>query len=357
MILGSYDRGDLFTAVRALRAVAKGSEPAPARLAFAPSGLTLFGACAEMELTRVIPGELGGTFSTCVQNEDLASAVDRLPSGRVAISKLKGQLQFAVARTEIRVALVDEGGFPGGMTFDATGTLVVEAGELKRVISQTVYATDKDNSRLLGGVHVSYSGDRLRFVATDGCRLAWSECAYRGTSPLTPALLPPALLEAITRGPDVGEVELTFGDRFLRVTRAGEVIVGLLYEGAFPDYRGIIPNNNARHRARVQREQLLAALRRQPKSSSVRVECGAEGILLATTGRATNRFEATDTLPIVLDGDPIFFGANPLFLADAVAGVQSDEVELCLSATLAPVLISGVGDALHQAVVMPVRLE
>jgi len=135
----------------------------------------------------------------------------------------------------------------------------------------------------LNGVYLHYAvrDDVLRFVATDGHRLAIADIpAPQGAINIRPAILSRAFvlvaIKATNKTRDAFKrVRLAVGPNSATLTDwAGKAIDGPLVDGTFPDYEGVIPRGEPQHgAATIAREpfvQAVAAVTAFAKASGVK---------------------------------------------------------------------------------------
>jgi DNA polymerase-3 subunit beta len=127
----------------------------------------------------------------------------------------------------------------------------VAAGDLKKLIRRTIFATDFESTRYaLGGVLVELTAESIAMVGTDGRRLArMSAAADSENNPPLPGgspVIPVKALKLIERhlSDDDPPVHLTIqsGAAVLMRTESA-VIYSRLVEGRFPRYQDVFPAN------------------------------------------------------------------------------------------------------------------
>ena len=247
-----------------------------------------------------------------------------------------------------------------GVTF-----VELEASLLAQLIDHTLYATSTDETRYnLNGVYMEMSeaGDRIRFVSTDGHRLAMVEKAPQ--APVTfldsGIIVPRKGVAEVRKLCDEtdGRVEIGLGDGFLIVRKPDLLLTSRLIDGEFPNYRQILPKS---HRVRLvcERERLLHAVRRiallaHERSRGFRFGLADGQIELSASNPDLG--EARECLPVDYKGDRIETGFNARYVLDVLATMLSKEVVIELSDELAPVKFLPADDPDQVAVIMPMRL-
>lgn len=257
--------------------------------------------------------------------------------------------------------------FPVTPPLDQSRSLTVPAGELRRVLDQTLFAVaGEDNRYGLNGAHFedvsTEAGPMMRVVATDGNRLSWSQAPYSGELGIgRKMLVPRKALKHVQGLLDVDDVpvEIAFGERAGVVRLPGVILHMRLLEADFPDYRQVLPASFKRQ-VHVEREVLLRALERvsifaADASHSVRFQFGADGLVL--TSRKLDAGDSREEIPVDLVGDPITLGFNAQFVMEVVRCLGAPKLVLKLGDVLSPCIVQVPDDDRCLFVVMPLRLD
>ena len=247
---------------------------------------------------------------------------------------------------------------PDGVTF-----LEIEATLLSEMIERTLYATSTDETRYnLNGVYMELADEgRLRFVASDGHRLAMID-----KTPKVPVgfleqgiIVPRKGVAEIHRLCDEteGSVEIGLGEGFLIVRRPDLLLSCRLIDGEFVNYRQVLPGDT-RIRLVIERERLLHAVRRIALLTHERsrgLQLVLEGGELELSTANPDLGEAREALPVDYRGDRFETGFNARYLQDALSAMVSKEVSLEFQDELSPALLRPADDPDQLAVVMPMR--
>ena len=131
----------------------------------------------------------------------------------------------------------------------ATAEIILEAGDLNDALRRVRHAMCKEETRYyLNGVYLHYAlrEDVLRFVATDGHRLAMADIpAPQGSINIRPVILSRGFIaDAIKATSKTGDafkhVRLAiWPNRSTLTDWAGNAIDGALVDGTFPDYERV----------------------------------------------------------------------------------------------------------------------
>jgi len=261
---------------------------------------------------------------------------------------------------------LDYPGGPAAAPGAEEGGTRVSAPDLLRALSEVESSITRDTAREgLNGLHIEHRAGLLRFVATDGSRLAWGDVPAEDVEPPVPGELMPRVavegLMELAKAAGDGVVTLSRSRMRLRATTdSGAALVLLMIPGDFPDYRLVIPPPvSLRSKATMQAAHLRAALR-------------TVGLMVADTNRSTkvefsdgcvrfygsdlSRGDAVDEIACTLVGKPIAVGLNAAMVLDLLDRTGAREVVARFGGELDPSLWSVDGRGDHCALIMPLRL-
>lgn len=254
--------------------------------------------------------------------------------------------------------------FPPVPDFEGQADFSVPAGQLKRLINQTLFAAAKESTRYaFNGVLLSVKGKKLDLVSTDGRRLAQargdlSSSAHTPKQSAT-AIIPSKALQLVEKlidNPD-DQVDFQVRENQVIVHTDNATLTTSLVEGQFPPYEDVIPRDTDK-KMTANTADFLSAVRRASlltteESKGVRMQFGKRGLILSS--RSPDAGEATVNFPCKYEGADVEIGFNPAFLVDALKVVDTDEITFELTATARPGLLRGGPDFLY--VIMPVNLQ
>ncbi len=231
---------------------------------------------------------------------------------------------------------------------------------LREMFKKTAYAVSADETRyVLNGVFVSFKGDKLTMVATDGRRLALVEQELEVPKGGEVELILPtkAVNELQRQLSDKGDAQLSIGENQIIIEFDGTTIYSKLIEGSYPNFRQVIPSE-AKERISLEREQLLAALHRasilaSEKTQSVKLQFSKNTLTITATTPEVG--EATETLAIKYKGKDTTIAFNPQYMMDPLRNLDADEVFFEMIDELSPGVLKVNGPFLY--VLMPMRLS
>jgi DNA polymerase-3 subunit beta len=200
----------------------------------------------------------------------------------------------------------------------------------------------------------------LRAVATDGHRLALAEIEIGEEAGGVQQVIIPrkGVLELQRLLGDGEDIQLSIGTNHIRAV-IGEIrFTSKLVDGRFPDYERVIPKPEG-NRFTTRREYLSQALQRaailsNEKYRGIRLELVAQTLRIQANN--PDQEEAEDELEVDYQGDDIEIGFNVNYLLEALAAVDSEEVEVGFVDSNSSCLITGENSENTKYVVMPMRL-
>lgn len=244
-------------------------------------------------------------------------------------------------RSSFTLPLEDVGQFPDVPGFDAPGWHSLAAGDLRRLIRRTSFATDIDSARYaLSGCLVERGDDFVTFVGTDGRRLAKmtvgadAEGEPSDGRPVMP-LKALKLIERNIGGDGDDPARLAFDANGAMIQIDGATIYSRLVEGRFPRYTDVIPERSETtvtidaEALRLSLEQ--AAITTSEESRGVDFEFSAAGLTLAA--KASDVGASKVDMPLLFEAaEPIRVSMDPHYVLDALKALD-DGAEVVVELT------------------------
>ncbi len=325
--------------------------------------LSMTGTDLEVEVivnTRTAQGEDGEITVPARKLLDICRA---LPAQAVIEFRLeKGKALIKSGRSRFTLLTMPAAEFPNLEASQWQWALTLPQSSLRRLLEKTQFCMAQQDVRYyLNGLLLEVSGERLRAVATDGHRMGLSE--VRLEQPFTgerQCIIPrKGVLELVRFLADSDdEVEIKGGTNHIRVVMKDLTFTSKLIDGRFPDYSKVIPHNQ-QTRVLIGREVFRETLSRaailsNEKYRGVRFTVGPG--MLRLSAHNPEQEEAQEELAIDYNGDELDIGFNVNYISEAVAALESTEVELGLTDANSSCTLTAPGDSKNQYVVMPMRL-
>lgn len=308
----------------------------------------------------------------CVPAKQLYEIVKALPEKDVFLKRAPNNwLEVKSGSAEFRIVGLAAEDFPALPRFEKVQLVTVQPRQLLDLIELTSFAASSDETRYnLNGVFFEPSEGSLRAVATDGHRLSLAERPLPGDFHVKKGVILPRkgltemkklLLDTVE-----GETKLGFIESSAVLRRPGVSLAMRLIDGAFPDYRQVIPKTGEK-RFTVGRERFLDTLRRisllsSDKAHAVKLEL--EPGRLRVLSQNPDLGEGREEVPVEYQGEPLKIGFNARYLMDVLGAmvnlepVAAQDVAMELADDLSPGVVKPAGESatVFTAVVMPMRI-
>jgi DNA polymerase-3 subunit beta len=295
----------------------------------------------------------------------LLDVVRALPSPQVSLelrpAEQDAELISGKAIFHIRTLRSED--FPPFPEPDSTGGISMPVDAFVETAMKVAGSASRDETRpVLTGILISASDRELRMVATDSYRLSVKETALE--APLASSFevnVPARALQELARiasGAGQQELGVSVLQNQVVFKLDGVVLASRLIDGQFPNYRQLLPDS-FEHELRVAGGELSDVVRR----ISLLAQKNAPLRLAFTPGELTvsaqtpDVGEASESLPVAVQGEPLEIGFNPEFLRDGLEAVEEGDLLLKLISPLRPGLIQSADGSGFQYLIMPIRLN
>jgi DNA polymerase-3 subunit beta len=176
-------------------------------------------------------------------------------------------------------------------------------------------------------------------------------------------LVPSRALAELSRAlGDGGELTLRLGERDASFATAndsgGIVLTTRLIEGEYPNYQGLIPQNQP-NLLTVPREPLIEALRRVKllarDATPVRLIMSADGLELKAVTQDVG--EGSESLDASYQGEDLTVAFNPDYLLAGIEAASGEEITLSTMDSLKPAVVRTPASDDYLYLLMPVRVQ
>ncbi len=271
------------------------------------------------------------------------------------------RLTVQSGRSKFVLSTLSAADFPVVDEIEGNRIMKVAQSDLHHLLEKTQFCMAQQDVRYyLNGLLIETDGAVLRGVATDGHRLALCEIDLDGDDPVKQQVIVPrkGVLELQRLLGEEGEVEISIGTNHIRADLDDIRFTSKLIDGRFPDYGRVVPvaTENAILGTRDSIRQALqrAAILSNEKYRGVRLEFLTGQLKIEANN--PDQETAQDEVEVDYNGDHMEIGFNVNYLMDALAAIDSEQVELNLSDPNSSCLIRSPGVDSTKYVVMPMRL-
>ncbi len=289
--------------------------------------------------------------------------VRELPGDVVEVKSSGSGITIQCGRGKFRIMGPDPEEFPPTPEMNEDKVFAVSTEILTRLIQQSAYAASSDFTRPeQTGVYAHVVGGDLRFVATNGHRLALSFHAG-DYGQLDPVLLPNKTLNVLQRLVSEAResISISASKRYCLFNLGSTRLYSRLLDGPFPPYQQAIPADSDKT-LRINREAFMSVLRRVgvfSEAATHMVKLHLESGVMNVSATSHEVGEADEALAVDYDGGSFRIGFNGAYILDLLKTMSCEDVDVRLkeptSATVfQPVVPDGKPDLL--CLVMPLRL-
>ncbi|MDA7520839.1 DNA polymerase III subunit beta [bacterium] len=325
--------------------------------------LTLTATDLDVTISKTVEAkvEMDGSFTMPVKK--LLSIAREVGGSQIEMDVSKNQCSIKSGSSAYRVNGLPAEEFPPIPNFSGQTTIQMPQDTVKTMLRRTSFAVSTDENRyVLNGLYLSFKENKLTMVATDGRRLALAEedVELKDDNPLE-VIVPTKAIQELSRSlGDKGDVEIKITENQVSFglkenDGTGSLIVSKLVEGAYPNYKQVIPAES-KHRVTLDKEELFHALRRaeimtSEKANSVKLTFTENN--LTFTANSPEVGESRETMAIKYDGEETSIAFNPQFFIDPLKALEEDEVHFEFTDQLSPGVVKVKHPFLY--VIMPMR--
>lgn len=328
--------------------------------------LSLTGTDLEVELVGrlSVAGEMDGDIT--VPARKLVDICKSLPDGAdIEFSVDDGRALVKAGRSRFTLSTLPASEFPTVEADVGDIELSLSQSLVRSMIDRTAFAMAQQDVRYyLNGMYVELAAGRLRFVATDGHRLALCTGPDAVEAADTAVIVPRKGILELSRLLDGdGSVSLVMGSNHVRAVTEQFTFTSKLVDGKFPDYERVLPKSPDKSvsgdRLELKQAFTRTAILSNEKYRGVRLSLTAGA--LEITANNPEQEQAEESLSVDYAGDSLEVGFNVSYLLDVLGVLSGETVRMSLSDSANSALIeegggaaAGTAEALY--VVMPMRL-
>lgn len=306
-----------------------------------PGQLAITASDIETTMTSSIQVETDSEGEACVPARILIDTLKTFPEQPLTFDfgEDGGQQLEIVSeygRYEVPFFPTDE--YPKLPELQDTSSTKIPSGILATAIQKTLFATGNDELRpVMSGVYFQLDPDGATFVATDAHKLVRykrSDIQSDGSASFIMPKKPLNILKGILASVD-DEVVVSYNDKNSEFNFGSVRLSSRLIDGSYPNYEAVIPKENP-NTLKVRRESFLHSIRRvsifsNKTTHQIRLKlAGTEVQIQAEDVDFSNK--AFERLSGDYEGSDMEIGFNSRFLIEMLSNLESDDIQLDLSA-------------------------
>jgi DNA polymerase-3 subunit beta len=301
----------------------------------------------------------------------LTEFVNSLPGERIDLHLVRQSLELKCLRFEARMSGLDAEDFPPIPKVGDGKTYQIEPDALRAAINQVVFATASEDTRpVLTGVSAEFEDETLTLAAADGFRLAVHRAPLSGTADERAEIIIPSrsLIELNRLLADQKEViDISINPSKSQVLfRLKDIeVVSQLLQGAFPNYRQLIPQSSSTQ-STVSTPEFLRATKTasifaRDGNGIVRLEMApAEGAGQGSMNISARSEQVGDNVGEIdaqVVGEAAKIAFNGKYLIDVLSVIHEGQVTLETTTPSSPGVIRPVGSETYVHIIMPMFVQ
>lgn len=315
----------------------------------------------EVGISTLLSVEVVQSGSVTVPARKFYDIIKELPGGEIEISVTKNNtINIKTGKSFFKIMGLDKEDFPKLPDFSSEQALEIEQKILKESLTLTSFAISHDETRyVLNGVLVSVMEGSIRFVATDGRRLAFykKETSKKNTQK-TQMIIPAKTIHELLKLLEwEGTVKIVHTQNKIIFIFQDTILSSSLIEGNFPNYEQVIPKEE-KTLSTVNREELLQGVRRaalltSPEAPALKFDFIKNKILVSA--KSPNMGEAKEEVAADFKGQEVTIGFNPGYFMDVLKNLSDENITIALTEADKPGLVKGREGYLY--VIMPMQIS
>jgi DNA polymerase-3 subunit beta len=291
-------------------------------------------------ITNIEVSEVIGKGVFAIPSKNLLDSLKELPEQPISFEINDDSLEVFIKYENGKYNFVAQKGdeYPQSKPLDENAAqLVIGAGDLFAGISRSLFASGDDELRpVMNGIFFDITPEELVFVASDGHKLVRFKNLTVTGNEKAAFILPkkPANLLKTILPREEGNVTIGFDTNNAYVTMDNFILVCRLIEGRYPNYNGVIPQNNP-YKLTVDRLNFLNALKRvtvfsNSASSLIKLNVSPNSIFISAQDIDFST-SAEETVACIYDGVDMSVGFKGTYLIEILNNIPSEEVVLELA--------------------------
>ncbi|MEI6597006.1 MAG: DNA polymerase III subunit beta [bacterium] len=298
----------------------------------------------EIGVISTVRGKIEREGSFTVSSKIISDCINLLPNKKIGLEQSENDLLVDCENYQAKVKGQSAEEFPLIPEVDRKNYFSAEAEEVKKAVSQVIFATALSETRLeLSGVLLIFSGGNLTIAATDSYRLAEKKIKIKSNSEEEKKIIVPAktlqeLLRILSINLDNeveeknSEIKFYISENQILFTYGSTELVSRLIEGQYPDYQQIIPNNS-KTKISIDRQELIRAVKMASLFSKTGINdvnldfpAGKNQVIISSVSGQTG--ENITNLEAKVSGDDNSIVVNYRYLLEGLNNIEKETVKI-----------------------------
>ncbi len=314
-----------------------------------------------VEAHNIVPGAItvhGKKFGDIIKelpDDDIEIWVD--DEKNVFIKSKNQEIQ-----AEFKVKGIPKTDFPALPEVSTEKEVKIPQSVLKNLIRKTIFAVSlEDTQTYLNGINIEIENKKIKFVATDGSRLAFAQAKIEADITEEGVIVPyKVFAEVLKILSEEGMATIKIGENQIYFKIGNVEIISRLIDGKFPDYQRVIPENFSKVVV-LFTEKVLNAVRRVSlipmKKTLIKVVFKFSKNKLRIWTSDPEIGEGKEDLEITYDYEDFEIAFSSNFIIDALKAIDTDQFYIKMNTNETAVMVNEINNEDFFCLIMPLRLS
>ncbi|MGI6230948.1 MAG: DNA polymerase III subunit beta [Tractidigestivibacter sp.] len=309
-----------------------------------------------------IPANVEETGETVVSGKVLMNIVKTLPDSAVVFDGGQRTISISCEKSSFRLNTLNPADWSEFPEYSLESATELPCELLSEMVDKVYRLTSKESSRpVLQGILLTAGDNTIRLVASDSYRLAVCDASAETGDGDFSAIVPGNVFHEVLGMTDGAEkISIGITDSQVVFSFGNTTLVSSKIGGTFPNYRQLLPTSCSTS-VKINIAEFSAALRRVTSiattNAAVRLDIDADGKVMRLSTSSPDQGEATEVLPVEVEGESCSIGHNYHYVFDCMNAVSDKkEITLELQTSMKPGVFKTNGKINYLYILMPVRL-
>jgi DNA polymerase-3 subunit beta len=276
--------------------------------------------------------------SIAVPGKKMGEIIREIPQGNVMFSSQKNNiLRIDSHKCLFRLIGLPKDDFPKIPNFSQTSKITIEQKKIKTALLLVSPAVSHEIERYaLNGIMFEFMPEYIRFVSTDGRRLAYTDKKFISADTQIKlgakrAIVPTKTINEIQRIiEDIGEIEISLSDNQIGFSTPTTRITSRLLDAKFPEYQNYIPKTQG-PKIHLNKDEWIKSLKRASLFTTiddpvVKIDIMKNKTVISKT--TSDMGDVREEIDTNYKAEDITIGFNPSYLIDAVKNIPDTDIDI-----------------------------
>ena len=329
-------------------------------------GLYLSASDTDISIRCLIPSdniiEVSTLGSIVIGGKYIVEIIKKLPNMDITIEVIDGyKMMISTSNTEFNLNGINPNEFPNLDLEEGKNPIVIKTNIIKKIISQTFFATSQNESRpLLTGINFRIDNNVMEIIATDSYRLAKKTITLDENIENKINIVIPGknLLELSKILDDDNEnLEMHVFENKILFKYQNILFLSRLLSGTYPATSDIIPNNfsvsvecscNGLFEM-IDRASLLTSDR---DKNTIKLQLGSNSMIISSNSPEIGKVEEK---MLVDSSDEIAISFSSKYMLDSIKSFETANITLFMNDDNSPIIIKSNDDESLIQLVLPIK--